>query len=186
MLNQYRVQDVIDYSGLGSSTTCFLGEPARSCSTTHVSRIAYASSLARPIRSPRWFCTGFRLAGGRRFNAVSPAMPNLSLSNDDGPYRALRAGGCSLIPIPRVAPRWLTGSAQDAVIDLDFGRVCALRLRHRQRASELHAPGGRILTRLSARGRPLRPDQLAVIRRSCTSADIPTVEARGSPDQCAA
>jgi len=74
------------------------------------------------------------------------------------------------------------------LIDLDFEQVCNFA----GNAIELHAPsgfqehGGRILALSRRAANSLRPDQLAIIERSCTllPLDIPTIELAGGSVRC--
>ena len=181
--NQYRVQDVIDYSGLELDDVFLEGTGA--IVLDHVSRIAYVarSHRADPIALER-FCTNFGYEP-MVFDAVDPSgVPIYHTNVMMGIATDFALVGCDLIQSParraQVVDR-LTAHGR-TVIDLDFGQVCDFA----GNAIELHAPGGRILALSRRAADTLRPDQLAVIERSCTllPLDIPTIELAGGSVRC--
>jgi hypothetical protein len=181
--NQYRVQDVIDYSGLELDDVFLEGTGA--IVLDHVSRIAYVarSHRADPIALER-FCTNFGYEP-MVFDAVDPSgVPIYHTNVMMGVATDFALVGLDLIQSTarraQVVDR-LTAHGR-ILIDLDFGQVCDFA----GNAIELHAPGGRILALSRRAADTLRPDQLAVIERSCTllPLDIPTIELAGGSVRC--
>ena len=181
--NQYRVQDVIDYSGLELDDVFLEGTGA--IVLDHVSRIAYVarSHRADPIALER-FCTNFGYEP-MVFDAVDPSgVPIYHTNVMMGVATDFALVGLDLIQSTarraQVVER-LTAHGR-ILIDLDFGQVCDFA----GNAIELHSPGGRILALSRRAADTLRPDQLAVIERSCTllPLDIPTIELAGGSVRC--
>jgi hypothetical protein len=184
MLKQeYRVQDVIDYSGLELDDVFLEGTGA--IVLDHASRIAYVarSHRADPIALER-FCTNFGYEP-MVFDAADPSgVPIYHTNVMMGIATDFALVGLELIQSPnrraQVVDR-LTAHGR-VVIDLDFGQVCDFA----GNAIELHAPGDRILALSRRAADSLRPDQLAIIERSCTllPLDIPTIELAGGSVRC--
>ena len=181
--NEYRVQDVIDYSGLELDDVFLEGTGA--IVLDHVSRIAYVarSHRADPIALER-FCTNFGYEP-MVFDAVDPSgVPIYHTNVMMGIATDFALVGLSLIQSParraQVVDR-LTAHGR-ILIDLDFEQVCDFA----GNAIELHAPGGRILALSRRAANSLRPDQLAIIEQSCTllPLDIPTIELAGGSVRC--
>ena len=181
--NDYRVQDVIDYSGLELDDVFLEGTGA--IVLDHVSRVAYVarSHRADPIALER-FCTNFGYEP-MVFDAVDPSgVPIYHTNVMMGVATDFALVGLDLIESParraQVAER-LTAHGR-TLIDLDFEQVCDFA----GNAIELHAPSGRILALSRRAAESLRPDQLAVIERSCTllPLDIPTIELAGGSVRC--
>ena len=186
---EYRVQDVIDYSGLELDDVFLEGTGA--IVLDHVSRIAYVarSNRADPIALER-FCTNFGYEP-IVFDAVDPSgVPIYHTNVMMGVATDFALVGLSLIQSPerraQVVDR-LTAHGR-VLIDLDFEQVCNFA----GNAIELHAPsgfqerGGRILALSRRAADSLRPDQLAIIEQSCTllPLDIPTIELAGGSVRC--
>jgi len=186
---EYRVQDVIDYSGLEFDDVFLEGTGA--IVLDHVSRIAYVarSNRADPIALER-FCTNFGYEP-MVFDAVDPSgVPIYHTNVMMGVATDFALVGLNLIQSParraQVMDR-LTAHGR-ILIDLDFEQVCNFA----GNAIELHAPsgfqehGGRILALSRRAANSLRPDQLAIIERSCTllPLDIPTIELAGGSVRC--
>ena len=187
--NEYRVQDVIDYSGLELDDVFLEGTGA--IVLDHVSRIAYVarSNRADPIALER-FCTNFGYEP-MVFDAVDPSgVPIYHTNVMMGVATDFALVGLNLIQSParraEVVDR-LTAHGR-ILIDLDFEQVCDFA----GNAIELHAPsgfqerGGRILALSRRAANSLRPDQLAIIEQSCTllPLDIPTIELAGGSVRC--
>ena len=181
--NEYRVQDVIDYSGLELDDVFLEGTGA--IVLDHVSRIAYVarSNRADPIALER-FCTNFGYEP-MVFDAVDPSgVPIYHTNVMMGVATDFALVGLNLIQSParraQVMDR-LTAHGR-ILIDLDFEQVCDFA----GNAIELHAPGGRILALSRRAANSLRPDQLAIIEQSCTllPLDIPTIELAGGSVRC--
>ena len=181
--NEYRVQDVIDYSGLELDDVFLEGTGA--IVLDHGSRVAYVarSHRADPIALER-FCTNFGYEP-MVFDAVDPSgVPVYHTNVMMGIATDFALVGLDLIQSParrtEVVNR-LTAHGR-VVIDLDFEQVCDFA----GNAIELHPPGGRILALSLRAADSLRPDQLAIIQRSCTllPLDIPTIELAGGSVRC--
>ena len=181
--NEYRVQDVIDYSGLELDDVFLEGTGA--IVLDHVSRIAYVarSNRADPIALER-FCTNFGYEP-MVFDAVDPSgVPIYHTNVMMGVATDFALVGLSLIQSParraQVADR-LTAHGR-ILIDLNFEQVCDFA----GNAIELHAPSGRILALSRRAADSLRPDQLVIIEQSCTllPLDIPTIELAGGSVRC--
>ena len=181
--NEYRVQDVIDYSGLELDDVFLEGTGA--IVLDHVSRIAYVarSNRADPIALER-FCTNFGYEP-MVFDAVDPSgVPIYHTNVMMGVATDFALVGLSLIQSParraQVVDR-LTAHGR-ILIDLDFEQVCDFA----GNAIELHAPSGRILALSRRAADSLRPDQLVIIEQSCTllPLDIPTIELAGGSVRC--
>ena len=186
---EYRVQEVIDYSGLELDDVFLEGTGA--IVLDHISRIAYVarSNRADPIALER-FCTNFGYEP-MVFDAVDPSgMPVYHTNVMMGIATDFALVGLNLIQSPtrraQVMDR-LTAHGR-ILIDLDFEQVCDFA----GNAIELHAPsgfqvlGGRILALSRRAADTLRPDQLAIIEQSCTllPLDIPTIELAGGSVRC--
>jgi hypothetical protein len=181
--NEYRVQDVIDYSGLELDDVFLEGTGA--IVLDHGSRVAYVarSHRADPIALER-FCTNFGYEP-MVFDAVDPSgVPIYHTNVMMGIATDFALVGLDLIQSParrtQVVDR-LTAHGR-VVIDLDFTQVCDFA----GNAIELQTAGGRILALSRRAAATLRPDQLAIIQRSCTllPLDIPTIELAGGSVRC--
>ena len=181
--NEYRVQDVIDYSGLELDDVFLEGTGA--IVLDHGSRVAYVarSHRADPIALER-FCTNFGYEP-MVFDAVDPSgVPVYHTNVMMGIATDFALVGLDLIQSParrtEVVNR-LTAHGR-VVIDLDFEQVCDFA----GNAIELHTPSGRVLALSRRAADTLRPDQLAIIQRSCTllPLDIPTLELAGGSVRC--
>jgi hypothetical protein len=181
--NHYRVQDVIDYSGLELDDVFLEGTGA--IVLDHVSRVAYVarSQRADPIALER-FCTNFGYEP-MVFDAVDPSgVPIYHTNVMMGVATDFALVGLDLIQSParrdQVVDR-LTAHGR-ILIDLDFEQVCNFA----GNAIELHAPGSRVLALSRRAADSLRPDQLAVIERSCRllPLDVPTIELAGGSVRC--
>ena len=181
--NEYRVQDVIDYSGLELDDVFLEGTGA--IVLDHGSRVAYVarSHRADPIALER-FCTNFGYEP-MVFDAVDPSgVPVYHTNVMMGIATDFALVGLDLIQSParrtQVVDR-LSAHGR-VVIDLDFTQVCDFA----GNAIELQTAGGRILALSRRAAATLRPDQVAIIQRSCTllPLDIPTIELAGGSVRC--
>jgi hypothetical protein len=179
----YRVQDVIDYSGLELDDVFLEGTGAMVLD--HGARIAYVarSRRADPIALER-FCTTFGYEP-MVFDAADPTGVPIYHTNVMmciGTEFALV--GRDLITSERrrleVAER--LGEYGRTVIDLTFEQVVAFA----GNALELRSPTGRVLA-ISSRGlASLRPEQVAAIEESCRilPLDVATIELAGGSVRC--
>jgi hypothetical protein len=179
----YRVQDVIDSSGLEADGVFLEGTGAMVLD--HAARIAYVarSRRADPIALER-FCTAFGYEP-MVLDAADPAGVPIYHTNVMmcvGTEFALV--GLDLIASPQrrmeVAER--LGQHGRAVIDLTHEQVCAFA----GNAIELRSPSGRVLA-MSSRGlASLRPEQREAIEASCRilPLDVPTIELAGGSVRC--
>ena len=179
----YRVQDVIDYSGLEYDDVFLEGTGAMVLD--HVSRVAYVARSLRadPIALER-FCTNFGYEP-MAFDAVdehSVAIYHTNVMMCVATEFAMV--GLSSIASParraEITER-LTRSGRE-VIDLDHSQI----RNFAGNALELQGSRGRVLA-LSERARAsLTSSQLLTIEESCeiVSFDIPTIELAGGSVRC--
>jgi hypothetical protein len=181
--NDYRVQDVIDYSGLELDDVFLEGTGA--IVLDHASRVAYVarSHRADPIALER-FCTNFGYEP-MVFDAADPTGTPIYHTNVMmGVATDFALVGLGLIRSParrgEIVDR-LTAHGR-TVIGLTFEQVCDFA----GTAIELDSPTGRVLALSRRAAGSLRADQLAVIERSCTilPLDIPTIELAGGSVRC--
>ncbi|ONI64421.1 amidinotransferase [Leifsonia sp. ALI-44-B] len=180
----YRVQNVIDYSGLEYDDTFLEGTGAMVLD--HAARVAYVarSHRADPIALER-FCADFGYEP-MVFDAADPEAVPIYHTN----VMMCIATDFALIGLDLItsAARRAEVSERIAshgrdVIALDFGQVRDFA----GNAMELRTASGERILALSSRAhRSLRPDQLAVIERSCrvVALDVPTIELAGGSVRC--
>ncbi|MFC6686927.1 citrulline utilization hydrolase CtlX [Jhaorihella thermophila] len=178
----YRVQDVIDYSGLELDGLALEGTGAMVLD--HIGRVAYVarSRRADPVLLER-FCTHFSFEP-MAFDAADEAGRAIYHTNvlmGIGTDFALI--GLSLITDPvrrrEVADR--LAETGRAVIDLTPAQIAAFA------GNAIELEGERRLLALSARAlEALRPDQIAVIERSARllPLSVPTIETAGGSVRC--
>lgn len=179
----YRVQDVIDYSGLEQDGLALEGTGAMVLD--HIGRVAYVarSRRADPVLLER-FCTHFNFEP-MVFDAVDTAGRPIYHTNV---LMAVATDfamiGLDRLPDParraEVAERLAEGGR--AVIDLSAAQIDAFA----GNAIELTGSQGRVLA-LSAKAlSALRPDQRAQIETSATllPLSIPTIETAGGSVRC--
>ncbi|MBD8534152.1 citrulline utilization hydrolase CtlX [Plantibacter sp. CFBP 13570] len=181
---EYRVQDVIDYSGLELDDVFLEGTGAMVLD--HAARVAFVarSHRADPIALER-FCTNFGYEP-LVFDAVDPhGVPIYHTNVMMGVATEFALVGLDLIASParrdQVVER-LTAHGR-TIVDLDYGQVCDFA----GNAIELRSATGERLLAISSRAvQSLRPDQLAVIERSCRilPLDVPTIELAGGSVRC--
>lgn len=180
---EYRVQDVVDYSGLEYDDIFLEGTGAMVLD--HVSRLAYVarSFRADPLALER-FCTHFGYEP-MAFDAVDDAGIPIYHTNVMMCIATEFAlvGATSIVSVPRreeVLER--LAAPGRVVIELDPAQIRDFA----GNAIELQGSAGRILA-LSARAHAaLRPEQLAVIERSCAvlPVDVSTIELAGGSVRC--
>ncbi|GAA2028219.1 arginine deiminase-related protein [Agromyces tropicus] len=180
----YRVQDVIDYSGLEYDDVFLEGTGAMVLD--HEARIAYAarSNRADPIALER-FCTNFGYepmvfdAVDGRGVAVYHTNVILSIASEF----ALVAADMFVSPARRqeVLDR-LSARGRRDVIALDNDQVDAFA----GNALELWTANGRVLALSRTAFEALRPEQRARIERSARllPLDVPTIELAGGSVRC--
>ncbi len=180
---RYRVQDVIDYSGLEPDDVFLEGTGAMVLD--HLTRIAYTarSNRANPIALER-FCTnfGYEPMAFDAFDEAGVAVYHTNVMMCIGTEFAMV--GLDMIPDVRrrneVVDR-LTSPGR-AVVDLTHAQIRDFA----GNAIELQGSAGRVLA-LSARAHAsLTAEQRAVIERSCTllPLDVATIELAGGSVRC--
>ncbi|MDR2323270.1 MAG: amidinotransferase [Microbacterium sp.] len=180
--SQYRVQDVIDYSGLEPDDVFLEGTGAMVLD--HEARIAYVarSHRADPVALER-FCTNFGFEP-MAFDAVDDTGAPIYHTN------VMMAVGTELALIAldmitddrRRAEVSARLSARHEVIALTRAQIAEFA----GNAIELQGASGRILV-MSARARAaLRADQVAAIERSAriVAVPVPTIELAGGSVRC--
>jgi hypothetical protein len=180
---RYRVQDVIDYSGLEQDGVYLEGTGAMVLD--HIERVAYAarSNRTNEVALER-FCTHFNFEPVV-FDAVDAAGRPIYHTN------VLMCIGTDFCLIGLAAIRDPRRRAEIAARLSETGRA-VVDLSHAQiadfagNAIELHGRNGRILALSSRAARTLRPDQLAIIERSVSilPLDVPTIELAGGSVRC--
>lgn len=184
MLKQeYRVQDVIDYSGLEQDGLALEGTGAMVLD--HIGRIAYTvkSHRADPILLER-FCTHFNyepIAFEAR-DAQGRDVYHTNVLMGIGTHYALVC--LDMIPDPerRATVRARLEETGREVIDLTHAQIGEFA----GNAIELSGRDGLILALSSRALAALTPDQIAVIERSATPLPIsvPTIETAGGSVRC--
>lgn len=180
---EYRVQEVIDYSGLEEDGIFLEGTGAMVFD--HSAHLAYVarSHRANPIALER-FCTNFGFEP-MAFDAFDPTGRPIYHTN----VMMCIATDFALIGLSMIADgqrraeiaRRLTTDGR-RLIELDFMQIREFA----GNAMELQTPRGRILA-ISQRGlRALRHEQREVIEESCriVAVDVPTVEMAGGSVRC--
>lgn len=179
----YRVQDVIDYSGLELDNVFLEGTGAMVLD--HTDRVAYAtrSKRADPVALER-FCTNFGYEP-MTFDALDAngiaiyhtnvmmcvatefAMVGLGMIHSESRRR-------------EVAERLSNGGR--AIVDLSQHQIAEFA----GNALELQGPEGRILALSRRAFSSLKSDQIEVIQRSCRllPIDVPTIELAGGSVRC--
>lgn len=180
---RYRVQDVIDYSGLERDGLFLEGTGAMVLD--HIGRVAYVarSHRADPVILER-FCT---------HNGYEPMVFDAADENGTAIYHT-NVLMCIGTDVAIVCLDTITDAARRieildrldetgrAVVDITQGQLCEFA----GNAFELSGRDGRLMA-MSARARAaLRPDQIAVIEESCeiVAVDISTIELAGGSVRC--
>ncbi|WP_159598314.1 citrulline utilization hydrolase CtlX [Starkeya nomas] len=179
----YRVQDIIDYSGLEQDGVYLEGTGAMVLD--HIERVAYAarSNRSNEVALER-FCTHFNFEPVV-FDAVDAQGRAIYHTN------VLMCIGTEFCLIGLDTIRDAARRAEIATRLADTGRA-VVDLSHEQicdfagNAMELHGRNGRILALSSRAARALRPDQLATLERSVSilPLDVPTIEMAGGSVRC--
>ncbi|WP_411733582.1 citrulline utilization hydrolase CtlX [Paeniglutamicibacter sp.] len=180
---RYRVQDVIDYSGLELDDVFLEGTGAMVLD--HGGRVAYAakSHRADPVALER-FCTNFGYepmvfdAADSSGTAVYHTNVMMTVATDFAMI------GLDMIRSPE--------RRRQVVERLSAGGRTIIELTHHQvrefagNAIELQGPNGRILALSHRAFASLTESQKAVIQRSCTllPIDVPTIELAGGSVRC--
>lgn len=180
---QYRVQDLIDYSGLEYDDIFLEGTGAMVLD--HSNRVAYVarSNRADPLALER-FCTHFGYEP-MAFDAVDVAGTRIYHTN----VMMCIATDFALIGLDMILDaRRRTEVAERltepgrALVELSHEQVAAFA----GNAIELQGRGGRILAMSTTAAGSLRADQRAVIERSAriVALDVPTIELAGGSVRC--
>lgn len=180
---RYRVQDVIDYSGLEADGVFLEGTGAMVFD--HASRIAYVcrSNRADPIALER-FCTNF---------GYEPMV--FDAADEFGtPIYHTNVLMCIGTDFALVGSELISGEARRnevlerlAAHDRTVVELTAAQVREfAGNAMELTTPTGRILALSARAARSLTPEQRAVIEQSCRilPLDVPTIELAGGSVRC--
>ena len=180
---EYRVQDIIDYSGLEVDGIFLEGTGAMVLDNDE--RVAYVarSNRADPIALER-FCTNFGYEP-MVFDAADPSGTPIYHTNVLMCIATdfVLAGISMIGPDARraeIVERLSAGGRE--IVDLDFEQL----MEFAGNAMELTGTDGRILA-MSRRGAAsLRPEQRAIIERSCriVDVDVPTIELSGGSVRC--
>lgn len=180
---EYRVQDVIDYSGLEHDGIYLEGTGAMVLDNDE--RVAYVarSNRADPVALER-FCTNFGYEP-MVFDAVDPSGTPIYHTNVLMCIATdfVLAGFSMMGPDARrdeIKARLSAGGRE--LIDLDFDQISDFL----GNAIELRGRDGRILAMSSRAEAALRPEQREVIERSCriVAVDVPTIELSGGSVRC--
>lgn len=179
----YRVQDIIDYSGLEQDGVYLEGTGAMVLD--HIERVAYAarSNRSNEVALER-FCTHFNFEPVV-FDAVDAQGRAIYHTN------VLMCIGTEFCLIGLDTIRDAARRTEIATRLADTGRA-VIDLSHEQigdfagNAMELHGRNGRILALSSRAARALRPDQIATLERSVSilPLDVPTIEMAGGSVRC--
>lgn len=181
--SKYRVQDIIDYSGLEHDGLFLEGTGAMVLD--HQERVAYVarSNRADPIALER-FCTNFGYEP-MVFDAVDPSGAPIYHTNVLMCIATefVLAGTSMMMPDARreeIIDRLSAGGR--TVIDLSFEQLTEFA----GNAFEMTGTDGRILAMSTRALKSLTEQQRAVIERSCriVAVDVPTIELSGGSVRC--
>lgn len=180
---EYRVQDVVDYSGLEYDDIFLEGTGAMVLD--HVSRLAYVSRSFRadPLALER-FCTHFGYEP-MAFDAVDDSgfpIYHTNVMMCIATEFALVGAASIVSPPRRDEVRERLAAPGRVVIELDAAQIRAFA----GNAIELHGSAGRVLALSTRAHAALRPEQLEIIERSCTvlPVDVSTIELAGGSVRC--
>lgn len=180
---RYRVQDVIDYSGLEEDNVFLEGTGAMVLD--HIERVAYAARSNRTSEvALERFCTHFNFEPVV-FDAVDASGRPIYHTN------VLMCIGTEFCLIGLNTIRDAARRAEIAERLTDGGRAI-IDLTHEQitefagNAIELHGRNGRVVALSSRALKALRPDQVAVLEGLATvlPLDVPTIELAGGSVRC--
>jgi len=180
---QYRVQDVIDHSGLEYDELFLEGTGAMVLD--HIGRVAYVarSHRADPLILER-FCThnGFEPMAFDAADAQGTAIYHTNVLMSVGTEFALVCFDAMTDPQRRAEVVTRLGESGRSVIDLSQQQL----VEFVGNAFELSGHDGRLLAMSGRAHRALRPEQVEVIEQSATivSVDIPTIELAGGSVRC--
>lgn len=180
---QYRVQDVIDYSGLEYDALYLEGTGAMVLD--HIGRVAY---VARSHRADSLvlerFCThnGFEPMVFDAADAQGRAIYHTNVLMCVGTEFALVCLEALTDPRRRAEVVDRLGESGRNVIDLSQRQL----IEFAGNAFELSGRDGRLLAMSGRALQALRPDQIDVIERSATvvAVDVPTIELAGGSVRC--
>lgn len=181
--SRYRVQDIIDYSGLEHDDIFLEGTGAMVLDNDE--RVAYVarSNRANPVALER-FCTNFGYEP-MVFDAADPSGTPIYHTNVLMCIATefVLAGFSMMQPDARrdeIVDRLSAGGRE--LIDLDFGQITEFL----GNAIELRGTNGRILAMSARAEAALRPEQREIIERSCriVAVDVPTIELSGGSVRC--
>ncbi|WP_298848711.1 citrulline utilization hydrolase CtlX [uncultured Ruegeria sp.] len=180
---EYRVQDVIDYSGLEQDDLALEGTGAMVLD--HVTRIAYTvtSNRADPVLLER-FCTHFNyepIAFEAR-DAKGRDVYHTNVLMGIGTHYALICLDMISDPDRRLTVRNRLEESGRTVIDLTHGQIAEFA----GNAIELSGRDGLVLALSSRALAALTPDQIATIQASATPLplSVPTIETAGGSVRC--
>lgn len=181
--NRYRVQDVIDYSGLEQDDVFLEGTGAMVLD--HGSRVAYAAKSRRadPVALER-FCTNFGYEP-MVFDAVDSSGTAVYHTN----VMMTVATDFAMVGLDMIRS---PDRRRQVVERLSAGGRAIIELNHHQvrkfagNAIELQGPDGRLLALSRTAFASLTEEQKEVIQRSCTllPVDVPTIELAGGSVRC--
>ncbi|WP_170760120.1 citrulline utilization hydrolase CtlX [Ruegeria lacuscaerulensis] len=180
---KYRVQDVIDYSGLEQDDLALEGTGAMVLD--HVGRIAYTvkSNRADPVLLER-FCTHFNyepIAFEAR-DAEGRDVYHTNVLMGIGTHYALICLDMITDPVRRATVRARLEESGRTVIDLSHEQIANFA----GNAIELSGRDGLVLALSSRALDALTPEQIAIIQASATPLplSIPTIETAGGSVRC--
>lgn len=181
--HRYRVQDVIDYSGLEQDGVYLEGTGAMVLD--HIERVAYAARSNRTSEvALERFCTHFNFEPVvfDAADAAGRAIYHTNVLMCIGTEFCLIGLDTIRDPRRRAEIAGRLGATGRAVVDLGHEQISDFA----GNAIELHGRNGRILALSSRAARALRPDQLAVLERSVgvLPLDVPTIELAGGSVRC--
>ncbi len=179
----YRVQEVIDYSGLEFDNLFLEGTGAMVFD--HLERLAYVASSHRadPVILER-FCTafGYEPMAFPTADAAGHPIYHTNVVMSIGTEYALVCLQAISDPARRAEVSERLIDSGRAVLDLSFGQVADFA----GNALELTGTGGRVLALSARASAALTPQQRAVIEQSATllPLPIPTIELAGGSVRC--
>lgn len=179
----YRVQDVIDYSGLEPDELFLEGTGAMVLD--HIDRVAYAveSDRTNPIALER-FCTHFNFEP-----MVFPAADSRGVNIYHTNVLMCVGTDYALLGADLITD---TARREEVIKRLEQSGRAVIRLREAQVAAfagnaiELHSREGHLLALSTIAHDALEPDQITTIEKSATLVplDIPTIERAGGSVRC--
>jgi hypothetical protein len=180
---RYRVQDVIDYSGLEQDRVYLEGTGAMVLD--HIDRVAYVarSNRADALALER-FCTHFNFEPMvfDAADAAGKAVYHTNVLMCIGTDYALAGFDMITDPARRSEVRARLSENGRALVDLSASQIGEFA----GNALELQGKHGRVMALSSRALRALTPDQIATIERSASllPLDVPTIELAGGSVRC--